>query len=239
MKKLALLAAIMISAIAYGQDDNVVNDKNAQLRPVGSFSGIEIGGGIDLYLNQGGKETVAVSADDPEVRDKIVTEVKNGILKIYLKQDGWKWSWHNNRHMKAYVSCANINKLSAGGGSDVYVKGTLKLDRLEMNASGGSDFRGTVQVKDLSVECSGGSDVYISGSAEKLDVNSSGGSDYHGFDLVSDYCNANASGGSDASVTVNKEINAVASGGSDIYYKGSAAVRKISSSGGSDIKFKG
>jgi len=238
MKKLAFLAAMMINMVAFSQNDNVVNDKNAQLRPVGSFTGIEIGGGIDLYLNQGGKETVAVSADDQDVRDRIVTEVKNGILKIYLKQDSWKWSWHN-RHMKAYVSCANIDKLSAGGGSDIYVKGSLKVDRLRLDASGGSDFRGQVQVKELSIDCSGGSDVYISGNAERLDLSSSGGSDYHGFDLVADYCTANASGGSDASITANKEINATASGGSDIYYKGSASVKKISSSGGSDIKFKG
>jgi len=238
MKRITLVLAMFAGMAAFAQDGQVVNDKNAQLRPVGSFSGVEIGSGIDLYLNQGGKETVAVSADDIQVRDRIVTEVKNGVLKIYLKQDGWKWNW-GNHHLKAYVSCANINKLTASGGSDVYVQGNLKLEKLDLNASGGSDFKGKVDVRDLSVDCSGGSDIYISGVAGKLDVNSSGGSDYHGFELVADVRNASARGGSDASVNCSKELSATASGGSDIYYKGSATIKKISSSGGSDIKFKG
>lgn len=238
MKRIAFLLTALISTAAFSQESKVVNDKNAQLRPVGSFHAIHIGSGIDLYLNQGGKETVAVSAEDVKVRDKIVTEVENGVLKIHIKQDGWHWGW-SNQHLKAYVSCANINELEASGGSDVYVQGSLKLDKLDLNTSGGSDFKGRVEVKDLSVDCSGGSDVYISGTAGKLDVNSSGGSDYHGFELASDYCKVNANGGSDASITVNKELNATASGGSDIYYKGSCVLKNVSSSGGSDIKFKG
>jgi len=44
------------------QDNKVINDKNAQKREVRNFHGIEISGGIDLYLNQGGEEAVAVSA---------------------------------------------------------------------------------------------------------------------------------------------------------------------------------
>jgi hypothetical protein len=40
---------------------------------VPSFTGIDIGGGIDLYLSQG-EEAVAVSASEAKYRDKIRTE---------------------------------------------------------------------------------------------------------------------------------------------------------------------
>ena len=45
------------------------------------------------------------------------------------------------------------------------------------------------------VEASGGSDVHISGRADKLTIDASGGSDFKGYDLVSDICTLDASGG--------------------------------------------
>ena len=47
-----------------------INDPNAEKRQVPSFTGIDIGGGIDLYLSQG-EEAVAVSASEAKYRDKI------------------------------------------------------------------------------------------------------------------------------------------------------------------------
>ena len=73
------------------QDNKVINDKNAQKREVRNFHGIEISGGIDLYLNQGGEEAVAVSAAEPEWRDRIRTEVLDGVLHIYMDSKGFNW----------------------------------------------------------------------------------------------------------------------------------------------------
>jgi hypothetical protein len=85
MKILALLTVGMLAGVlAFGQDSKVINDPNAQKRSVGDFHAIRIGGGIELYLTQGSEEAVAVSANDPEVRDRIVTEVKDGVLHIHL-----------------------------------------------------------------------------------------------------------------------------------------------------------
>jgi Putative auto-transporter adhesin, head GIN domain len=91
----------------------------------------------------------------------------------------------------------------------------------------------------LDITATGGSDVYISGTASRLSVEATGGSDLHGYELVTDFCNVSATGGSDIKIGVNKELNVTASGGSDVYYKGTAVVRQLSSSGSSDIIKKG
>jgi len=72
-----LLAGFSMAALA----QKIINDPNAEKRNVSNFHGVEISGGIDLYLSQG-EETVAVSASEAKFRDKIRTEVKNGVLKI-------------------------------------------------------------------------------------------------------------------------------------------------------------
>jgi len=89
MKNFTLLTVFILAGmVAIAQNPKVINDANAQKRTVSSFHGIAIHSGVDLYLSQGGDETVAVSASDPEYRDRIVTEVEDGILHIYM-DDKW------------------------------------------------------------------------------------------------------------------------------------------------------
>jgi len=236
MKYFSFLTVLMLTGfVAIAQNPKVINDANAQKRTVTSFHGIDIHSGIDLYLNQGGDETVAVSASDREVRDRIVTVVEDGILHIYL-DDKWHWNWNwGNRKLKAYVSCKVLDQLTASGGPDVFIDEAIKSQKLDLHLSGGSDLHGKMDVGELTIGQSGGADAFISGSASQLNVHVSGGSDFHGYDLAVDDCHAQASGGSDVYVTVNKELDATASGGSDIHYKGSGSVRESHTSGSGSV----
>jgi len=237
MKNTLLLAAFtMMGLLAFSQD--VINDKNAEKRNASGFHAIEVASGIDLYFSQG-DEAVAVSAGDLSDRDRIKTEVSNGVLKIYMDNKGFHWGMRGDRKLRAYVSCKVLDRLEASGGSDVYIKDVLKSDKLDMNLSGGSDFKGKLAVGRLTIEQSGGSDSFISGTASDLSVNASGGSDFHGYELVADLCRVEASGGSDIHLTANKELSIEASGGSDVYYKGPAVIRNQHSSGSSSISHKG
>jgi len=239
MKNFTLLTvSILAGMMAIAQNPKVITDPNAQKRTVSSFHGVTVQSGIDLYLNQGGDEAVAVSAGDPEYRDRIVTVVEGGILHIYLDDKfHWNWGW-GNRKLKAYVSCKELDQLKASGGSDVYIDEAIKSQRLELHFSGGSDLHGKLQVGELTVGQTGGADVYISGSAAQLYVHVSGGSDFHGYDLAVDDCHAQASGGSDVYVTVNTELDATASGGSDIHYRGSGSVRESHTNGSGSVSRK-
>jgi len=231
MKKLFSLLAIT-GLITAASAQKTINDANAQKRNVSGFHAIEVSGGIDLYLSQG-EEAVAVSAAKTEYRDKIITEVKDGVLKIWFDwKNSSKFEW-SNRKMKAYVSFKDIDRLEGSGGSDISVDGSIKVAKLAMEVSGGSDFDGKVETGELNIQASGGSDVRISGKTDRLIIDASGGSDFKGYDLASDICNVEASGGSDIQVTVNKELSANASGGSDVYYKGTGLIRDLKTSGSS------
>ena len=237
MKNTLLLAAFtMMGLLAFSQD--VISDKNAEKRNASGFHAIEMASGIDLYFSQG-DEAVAVSAGDISDRDKIKTEVSNGVLKIFIDTKGFHWGARGDRKLRAYVSCKVLDRLEASGGSDVYIKDVLKGDKLDLNLSGGSDLKGKITVGRLAIDQSGGSDSFISGTASELSVHASGGSDFHGYDLAADMCNVEASGGSDIHLTANKELNIEASGGSDVFYKGAAVIREMHSSGSSSISHKG
>jgi hypothetical protein len=232
MKKYTLLlTAIIVFSSAIAQ--KTINDPNAVKRDVPSFHAVEVSSGIDLYLTQG-NEAVAISATSEDVRNKIITKVENGVLKIYFEH-GINFDW-GNKKMKAYVSFKTLDGLRASGGSDVYAEDGINSNNLDVKLSGGSDFRGKINSSDLKIVASGGSDVYVSGKANAVSVEANGGSDFHGYDLVTDICNVEANGGSDVYITANKEINVEANGGSDIRYKGDGVIKNLNSNGSSSVK---
>lgn len=235
MKKIILYITILFVSASTAFAQKTINDPNAEKRNISGFHAVEVGGGIDLYLSPG-DETVVVSAVEVKFRDRIRTEVRNGVLKIWYDYKSGIRIETGNKKMRAYVSFKELDRVEGSGGSDVYVDGAIKADKLALDISGGSDFKGNVSVNNLKVDASGGSDVNISGDAKNLTLDASGGSDFKGYDLVVDICDLQASGGSDIYITVNKEMTADASGGSDIYYKGSGLIREIKSSGSSGIK---
>ena len=231
MKKL-LFSLLVTGLITTASAQKTINDANAEKRNVSGFHAIEVSGGIDLYLSQG-EEAVAVSASKNEYRAKIKTEIKEGVLKIWYEwNNNLRFDWSNHK-LKAYVSFKDIDRLEGSGGSDISIDGSIKVAKLALEVSGGSDFDGKVETDELKIHASGGSDVDISGKAARLTIEASGGSDFKGYDLASDICNVEASGGSDVHVTVNKELSANASGGSDVYYKGTGMIRDLKTSGSS------
>ena len=234
MKKyLPVILALLFCAAAHAQK-TIINDANAELRNItGSFSNIIITGGINLYLSQYDKESVAVSAATDEYKQNIKTVVENNTLKIYY--DGGK-SWNTgNKKMKVYVSFKNLEKLKASGACEVQVAGMIQVSTLRLDLNGASEFKGAVKVNNLTMELSGASDVKISGTATVVSIQSTGASDVKAYELVTEVCNAKASGASDINITVNKELNASASGASDIYYKGTAVTKDMHSSGASSV----
>ena len=235
-KGIACLVALMCTAALIAQK-TVINDPNAEVRNVKGFHGIEVNSAINLYLSQADDEAVAVSAKDTKYRDRIKTEIKNGILRIWLEHD--VWSLHTgNMQLKAYVSFKTIDKLTATGASDILVDGVINGNNLDLTLSGASDFKGAVKVNDLNMDQSGASDCTIKGTVTSLKIEASGASNVKGYELVTDNCSVRASGASDIRISVNKELNAHLSGASSVYYKGDAVIKDLHSSGASNVSRK-
>jgi len=237
MKKVFFLLLIFISsAVAFAQNEIVV-DPNASVRTVsGNFNAIKVSGGINVYLSQSADEAVAISAAEEKFKDGIKTVIDNGTLNIYYEGDkGWN---KKDRKLRVYVSFKNLEKINTSGACDVLVSGTIAVTSLDIQLSGACEFKGKITVDKLKLNLSGASDVKISGKANTVDIESSGASDVKGYELVTDYCNAKASGASDINITVNKELNANASGASEIYFKGTGLIKDMQSSGASNISRK-
>ena len=238
MKKMILLfLGGFLSFAVFAQKQ--IDDPNVELRQVGSFHGIESANGIVVILVQGSEESVAVSANEVKYRDKIRTEVEDGILKIYYGNEDWKlWQAVNGRKLRAYVSVKNIDRIEVSSGSDVKIEGTIKANDLKMDASSGGSIKGRIEASNLKVDQSSGATIVLSGTvANKISLDGSSGSSFRGFELVADTCDIDVSSGSGIQITVNKDLTVEASSGGYVQYKGTALISKVhTDSGGSVVK---
>src|SRR5215470_3753172 len=102
MKYAISLAFLIILAGSAKSQQTIINDPNAVARPgISGFHAIHVSNAIELFLSQGEDEKVAVSAKEDKYRDRIRTEVKDGVLNIWYDKEGWKWD-HGNYKLRAY-----------------------------------------------------------------------------------------------------------------------------------------
>ena len=235
-KAICLLVCVMNVWLASAQK-KWVEDGNVELRAInGPFNAIRVSGGIQLFLSQSDEEKVAVSASDSRLVQGIKAIVEGKTLRIFY--DGEKNVYRKGRNITVYVSFRNLEMIEGSGATDLRAEDVIRVQDLSIRLSGASDFNGSVEVKNLSLDMSGASDIRIAGQSSSLLITGSGASDIKGYGLVTDYCEARASGASDIQVTVNKEIKANASGASSIHYKGGAVMTDIHTSGASSVARK-
>jgi hypothetical protein len=215
-----------------------INDPNAQVRSVSGYHGVAVSGSIELFLTQGSEESVVISADDTKMRDKVITEVDDGILRIYLERNKNKIQidWPNQKKIRAYVSVKDIDYLSSSGSGKLHIEGTIKADKLKVDISGSGNLEGAVTTKDFSLAISGSADADLSGTSEKSDFHISGSGNIKSYDFSTEYCNASISGSGNVRITVTKELSAHISGSGNVFIKGDGLIRDYSASGSGKFK---
>lgn len=260
MQKLIVFICLAIAlAGTRAVAQNVVYDANAQVRKVEHFTKVQVGSAISLYLSQGKEEAVAVSAGDEKYTARIRTEVRGGVLKIFVENGAWNnWNW-GNRQLKAYVTIVNIEGLDISGASTVKVADGLKVNNFDLELSGASTLKvegginsdgGKMDIEvngasnmttalraaDIKFNLSGASQANVEGTTGGLNIEATGASDFKGYGLQIENCRVEASGASSVNITVSKKLDAQASGASSIGYKGDAVITNLDVSGASNVK---
>ena len=180
---------------------NIVTDN----RQTGDFSGVDVGGILNVEIKKGETVSVIVEADD-NVAPLIKTVVKDGTLKIWSEK---KFKTKNG--VRVFVSAPNIERIDSSGVAKVSYTGI----------SGGS----------LEVEASGASKVELAGNVESLDIDMSGASRIAAKKLVAETADVDGSGAASLTVQVNSTLRADVSGPSSVNYSGDPAELKKSVSG--------
>jgi hypothetical protein len=237
MKSLLSLLLLLVTATGFAQE-KIIYDAHAEKRTVRAFHAIKVSQGIELMLQQGAEEALAVSADKKEYGDAVKTEVVNGELRIYIEQSMNKW-WQQLRkkgvQVKAYVSFKTLDKLNASSGAVVNIQGKLSVPELSVDLSSGAVFKGELQTNKLKMEQSSGARADLRGQVQDLTLFSSSGAHHRGYGLVAQEGTLHASSGAKIEVAIEKKMAVTANSGGAISYKGSGMISSIKTGSGGKI----
>jgi len=237
-----LFAVVLLTGpvYTYAKPYSTVDEPVSKIedRHLTGFNAVSLGGSFDVYITQGSTESVKVEAPD-NVIDHIITEVDNGTLKIYNKNDnGFHWDdlFGGHKKIAVYVTVKDMISASISGSGDMFFKEGIHTNSLRLKLSGSGDMIGRVDVRSLESSISGSGDMKISGHADNSAVSVGGSGDYSGRGLVTVNTSVRVSGSGDASISASNSVNASISGSGDIRYTGGAKNIVSSKSGSGDIE---
>lgn len=219
---------------------------------VSDFNGIDASYAFEITVKKGSTEALTIEAND-DVMPYVRSEVKNGILYLYLEKD--IPNSVRNKTVNATVIMKDLEKVSLSGAckikaNDLFTPKTFNAScsgassiainvntgKLSIKASGTSELQINASVTDdTKMNLSGSSNVDLIGSAKSLSLDMSGSSNFKAGDFITETSTIKSSGSSKVLVNVTKTLNISSSGSSAVDYKGSPSV-SVNSSGSSKVK---
>lgn len=223
--KLILLAVIFsaISILAHAQ--------NKETRPLSSFDELHVGGSWDVIMEQGNKEEVRLEGKGIDL-NKVITEVKNNSLHIYLEKGNYR-----NFDLTVYVTYKSLEKINKSGSGNLMNKSDLAAQNFELHLSGsGNTALENVKAERLNLHLSGSGNLSVAGGGAKvLIIHQSGSGNIKSTGLETDDCKINKSGSGNVEITVNRSLEVVSSGSGNIKYKGNPSINKVKFSGSGEL----
>ncbi|WP_312421338.1 DUF4252 domain-containing protein [Epilithonimonas sp.] len=206
-------------------------------RNVPAFNGIETSSGVDVEFTQSPKQSVVVKVE-PEKQQYVITEVENGILKIFVRNKGIKNLNFNS--LKVIVSGPKLSKLITKSGSTFkainlvnettfaascssgsQVSGNFKVStNTALEVSSGVSVKFNLETKSLALEASSGSSIKLTGKADSGVYSASSGSSISAGDFVTKSAVVDASSGSSVKINTTESLTASATSAASVQYRG-------------------
>lgn len=227
-KVTSMLVVLMFLLVTGIQAQTVTPSKKyitKELNNVSNFSSIRVLGSPDVEYRQsnGSKTTVSIYGSDNLV-DLLEVSTVNGVLQVNIKKGVKILS--GERRLKVIASSPSLNQVDIKGSADVYLKGTIKGNDLNLNIAGSGDIEAeNLQYANIFALVKGSGDIdlkNVKATTVMSEVNGSG--DISAEKLAATNVVATVAGSGDIVCYASRQLDARVSGSGDIEYKGSPSV---------------
>ena len=223
--RFTILAVIFsaFSILAYAQ--------NKETRTLSSFNELHVGGSWDVIMEQGTKEEVRLEGKGINL-NKVITEVKNNSLHIYMEKGNYK-----NFELTVYVTYKSLEKLNKSGSGNLKNKSDLAAPNFALHLSGsGNTTLENLNAENLSLQMSGSGNLTVAGGrVNDLAIHQSGSGNIKSIGLETENCKINKSGSGNVEITVNRSLEVASSGSGNIRYEGNPSINKVKFSGSGEL----
>ncbi|MBC7447295.1 MAG: DUF2807 domain-containing protein [Hymenobacteraceae bacterium] len=203
-----------------------------ETRAVIDLTRLSVSQNMEVYLTQGATPELRLEAPR-NVLAVLRTETVGGELRIGTP-DGINLRLQHP--VRVYLTLPRLTALSGSGATHFHTTTGWSVADLTLTLSGAStaDLNLTATGA-LRTEASGASRVTVHGTSGQQTIRLSGASALDAFDLTHTTADIDASGASQAHLTVSSALAVRASGASQVYYRGSPTLTTTELSGGSQL----
>jgi len=240
MKKLftTIIAFLIISTSVNAQffTKKIKGNGNIETenRSVSDYDKIGVAGAFEVQLIKGSEGKITVKADE-NLMEYIITEVKNGTLKIKTKKG---YNIRTKRTIKITVPFNDIEAVSLAGSGEVYSKDRIDSSHLELSVAGSGSMKLEVSSKNLKSSVAGSGNLRLTGDTKEFKCSVAGSGNINSYDLKAKKVTVNVAGSGNVRVNAIDEIHANSAGSGDIYYSGNPEIQKIKSAGSGSVRKK-
>lgn len=200
-----------------------------ETRDVGTFTGVQLSGSMDVYLKRSDNHTVEVEGDD-NIVELVETYVDNGKLRIKYKDH---FSIRTHRDVIVRVGLPELTEAVVTGSGDMKGESLFSADeQVKVQVTGSGDIELELDAPEVKAGVSGSGDIKLSGTTRDIDCSTTGSGTIKATDLKAENAKARTTGSGNISVYASMKIDAGITGSGNIRYKGGGTVSsKVSGSG--------
>jgi DUF4097 and DUF4098 domain-containing protein YvlB len=224
MKKLGVLFLLMLFAVS-------VQAQESEERNVGSFTGIKVSEGIDVYLKKGDREGVRVEVSGTRL-DNVLTEVSGSYLKVHLRSGNIR----GKVNIRVYVTYSKLEKLYASSAGNIFSDGGLRTEDLVLQCSSAGNIEIEVDARNIEASASSAGQIELRGRTKSFEADASSAGQINAYELDSDAANVSASSAGQIRLSVESSLRADASSGGSIRFRGNPSRSITNSSSGGSVK---
>jgi hypothetical protein len=229
-----LLISVLFVSCRFMGSERVSGSGNSSKedRNVGSFSGVETVGSMQVIVLQGASHAVRLEGDD-NLLEYVETEVDGDVLEIKPRRG---YNLRPRAGLKIYVTAPHFDKLSITGSGKITSQSKITSQRkMEVDITGSGDIEADVNAPEVYAEITGSGTIRLKGTTRKFTSEISGSGDTFAWDLLSEDAKVEIAGSGNVQLFASKSLNVEIAGSGDVQYKGNPSV-STSKAGSGTIK---
>jgi len=229
---LLLFTITLLTSCNLGMFNGVKGDRNVvtnDRKLNDDFTAIKVSTGLNVYVTQGDKNEVIIEADE-NLHDIIMTEVEDGVLRIYSEKSIW-----GEKAAKVHVTVKNLEELDATSGSEVTSTNEIIATNFKVSTTSGAEVDFKVNSTNVESSATSGSELKLFGKTVNHTSSATSGATIDGYNLKSENAYVSVTSGADIYIYASVKIEANATSGGDIDFKGNPKQTKNSSSSGGSV----
>lgn len=206
----------MIGCIYNNTESSDKGDFEVQERKIEDFSAIELDGNFRVQLENSDSCSLDIAARG-EVKDMIITEVRDGVLIIRLIEQK---ALNSQEVVELVIKAPTLERIEIFTSAKLYSENPFSFDKLKIKSAGFLKMEIELKGEFLEGDFSGAVNLDLRGDVREVKLNIPGAAKISAFDLRTENLELNLSGAGKADVFAFGELNVDISGACTVSYKG-------------------